>query len=100
MAQIEGIAANYLTTLQPSAIPAIEQIGTTESEEQKNTESIDTNLLITPTRHKRVSYKAVLETNIDTNPIQERQSNIGTQSEHESQEHINRNSCGYYRNKG
>ena len=85
VAQIEGIAANYLTTLQPSSIPAVEQIGTTESEEQKNTESIDTNVLITPTRHKRVSYKAVLETTIDTNPTQERQNNVGTQSEHESQ---------------
>jgi predicted transcriptional regulator len=85
VAQIEGIAANYLTTLHPNTIPAIEQIGNTESEEQKTTEPIDTNSLVTPTRHKRVSYKAVLETNVDTLQVQERQSNISIQSEHESQ---------------
>ena len=85
VAQVEGIAANYLTTLQPSAIPAIEQIGATEPEEQKISEPIDMNLLVTPNRPKRVSYKTVLETTIDTNLTQESQSNIGTQSEHESQ---------------
>ena len=85
MAQVEGIAANYLTTLQPSAIPAVEQIRATEPEEQKISEPIDMNLLVTPNRQKRVSYKTVLETTIDTNLTQDSQSNIGTQSEHESQ---------------
>ena len=43
----------------------------TEPEEQKKT---DVTILQTPTRHKRMAYKAVLESNIDTQP------------EHESQE--------------